>query len=64
MSIDPIYLSVADAATALGLSEWTVRKLLDKEVIESRYHGRRRLVVVSSLREYAAGLPSTPRAVS
>lgn len=58
-AIDPIYVSVKDAAVALGVSEWTIRQRLDQQAIESRYEGRKRLVVVASLREYAAGLPAT-----
>lgn len=58
--ITPIFVSVKDAAQALGLSAWAVYKLLDKQVIESRYAGKKRLVLVASLHEYAAGLPATP----
>lgn len=58
--IDPIFISVRDAATALSLSPMAVYRLLDKQLIESRYQGRKRLVDVASLREYAAALPSTP----
>lgn len=42
----------------LGLSNWSVYKLLDKGHIESRYKGSRRLVVVESVRQYVAGLPT------
>lgn len=58
-AIDPIYISVKDAAIALGVSEWLIYKRLDAQLIESRYEGRKRLVVVASLREYAANLPET-----
>lgn len=56
-SLDPIFVSVKDAAVALGLSTFVVYQLLDEGHIDCRYHGRRRLVVVESLRKYAAGLP-------
>lgn len=56
--IDPIFVSVKDAAAALGLSTWQTYQLLDAQKIESRYQGRRRLVVVESLREYARNLPT------
>ncbi|HET6917334.1 MAG TPA: helix-turn-helix domain-containing protein [Acidimicrobiales bacterium] len=56
--IDPIFTSVKSAARALGLSPWVVYQLLDAGEIEGRYHGRRRLVVVESLREYARKLPA------
>lgn len=56
--IDPIFISVKQAAGVLGISPWSVYQLLDAQVIESRYHGKRRLVRVTSLQEYAEGLPS------
>ena len=57
-AIDPIFVSVDDAAKVLALSPWSVYQLLDSEEIRSVYRGRRRLVDVASLREYAAGLPT------
>lgn len=58
--IQPIFVSVKDAARLLGLTTWSVYKLLDEQKITSRYHGRRRLVLVDSLREYADSLPDVP----
>lgn len=55
--LDPHYVSVKQAAAFLALNPASVYALLDQQVIESRYHGRKRLVVVTSLREYAEGLP-------
>lgn len=57
--LDPIYVSVKDAARILGVSTWLIYQKLDQQVIESRYEGRKRLVVLASLREYAADLPTT-----
>jgi len=48
----------------LSLTTWSVYKLLDEQAIKSQYHGRRRLVVVESVHEYAASLPTTPPAES
>ena len=56
---DPIFVSVKEAARILGLTTWTVYKLLDEQEIASQYQGRRRLVVFTSLREYAMALPTT-----
>lgn len=57
--IDPHYVSVDEAALFLGgISKASVYAKLDRQEIESRYEGRRRLVVLASLREYADGLPS------
>ena len=58
--LDPIFVSVKEAARALGISPWSCYQLLDSQQIESRYHGRRRLVDVKSLRKYAASLPTFP----
>jgi hypothetical protein len=57
--IEPIFVSVKEAAQALGVSTWALYELLDDEArpIDSRYKGRRRLVSVKSLREYAESLP-------
>jgi excisionase family DNA binding protein len=55
--IQPIFVSVKEAASMLSLTPWSVYKLLDDQVIKSQYHGRRRLVRVDSLNEYADGLP-------
>lgn len=57
--LDPIYVSVKEAARMLGVSTWLMYQRLDKQEIESRYEGRKRLVVVESLRAYAANLPTT-----
>jgi excisionase family DNA binding protein len=58
--IEPIYISVEEAAKALGgISRWVCYQLLNSGAIESRYQGRRRLVSVSSLRAYAASLPTS-----
>lgn len=57
--IEPLFTSVKDAAQALGVSTWQMYQLLDDEArpVDSRYLGRKRLVVVESLRQYAANLP-------
>jgi hypothetical protein len=55
--VEPIFVSVKDAAKILGLAPITVYKLLNDGVIDSRYQGRRRSVVLTSLHDYAAGLP-------
>lgn len=63
--IEPIFVSVKQAAEALGVTPWQTYKLLDEQLIDGRYLGRRRLVNVESLREYAASLsiyPSGPAA--
>lgn len=57
--VDPIFLSVKDAARILGVSSWLMYQKLDAQAIESRYEGRKRLVSYASLKAYAAALPET-----
>jgi excisionase family DNA binding protein len=61
-TIEPIFVSVKEAARLLAVSTWTIHQLIHAEdpAIESALHGRRRLVSVESLRAYAATLPSIP----
>lgn len=54
--LEPIFVSVKQAAQMLAISPWSCYQLLDANAIDSRYHGRRRLVSVASIREYAEGL--------
>lgn len=58
--VAPIFVSVKDAARMLGISPWSCYQLLNEDPppIESRYKGRRRLVLVTSLHEYAKTLPT------
>lgn len=57
---EPIFVSVKQAAGMLGVTPWSVYQLLgDPDCpIDNRYFGKRRLVSVDSLREYAANLPT------
>jgi len=51
---EPLCVSVREAARLLGLSQAYVYELLDAEKIAEVRSGRRRLVVLQSLREYVA----------
>lgn len=57
-SIEPIFVSVKEAAAILGLSTWEVYDLTsgDEPKIAVRFHGKRKLVSVASLREFADSL--------
>ena len=57
--IEPLFMSVKDAAATFAVSTWQMYQMLDEGVIDSRYQGRRRLVSVESLRRYAASLPTS-----
>lgn len=58
MGIEPIFVSVQEAADALNITRGEMYKLAKGGPITSKLHGRRRLVSVDSLREYADGLPT------
>lgn len=44
----------------LDTTPWSIYQLLDDGKIESRYDGRRRKVFLTSVEEYAKGLPTEP----
>lgn len=58
--VEPIFVTVQEAAAILGggTSPWTMNRLCKLNAIESKFQGRRRMVVLASLREYADNLPS------
>lgn len=51
-----LLIPVKEAAKRLSLTPWSTYKLCDDGVLEAVYQGRRRYVVVASLREYVNGL--------
>ena len=61
--LEPIFVTVKEAAEALGMPTYRIYELLNSGEIEGRYDKSKRLVVVRSLREFAEGLP-TERAAS
>lgn len=56
-SVEPIFVSVKDAARILAVTPWQVYRLLDDDKIDHQYEGRRRLVRLASVRDYADNLP-------
>lgn len=53
-----LFVSVQETAHMLGLSRQQTYDLLDKQGgLRSKYFGRRRLVVLSSVHAFANGLP-------
>lgn len=56
--LDPIFVSVKKAAAMLGITPWSIYELLKTDTLDARYYGKRRLVSVESVREYAANLPT------
>jgi hypothetical protein len=58
-TLEPIFISVKEAAQMLNVKPWTMyNQILDAELVESKYFGRRRMVVLASLREFADSLPT------
>jgi len=55
---EAVFVSTKEAARLLGLSRNHVYELLNQDAIESRYIGKRRLVMVSSLHDFIAALPT------
>lgn len=58
MAITPIFVSVQETADMLNLTPWSIYRLLDAGDIKSQYKGKRRLVLLTSVHEYAEALPT------
>jgi excisionase family DNA binding protein len=57
VNVEPLTVNVTEAARLSGLSEWTIRDLLNRGQVQSRRHGRRVLVAYASLAAYLDNLP-------
>ena len=53
-----ISYSVAQAAAATGMSEWTIRKLVREHKLAARYNGSQILIDADSLKSLYDSLPS------
>lgn len=53
-----IFASAKEVAVILNLSRNAVYELCDSGVLESRFLGRRRLILLASVDKLAAGLPA------
>ena len=53
--MEPIFVSITDAAKALNLGRTSIYELIRSGELETRKMGRRRLVTVDSLRRLAQG---------
>lgn len=56
--IEPIFVSVREAARLLALAPISVYRLCDDGSLVSQYQGKRRLVRLQSVKAYADRLPS------
>jgi hypothetical protein len=55
--LEPVFVSIADAASYSGESEWRIKMLLREGILRARKSGRRTLVEFVSLKERNAALP-------
>jgi hypothetical protein len=55
--IEPIGVSIADAAVMTGESEWTIKDRLRRKIYRAKKSGRRTLIDPASIREHFAALP-------
>jgi len=56
-SIEPMFVSVRDAAKILAESPWTIRDKLARNILRAKKSGRRTLVVMGSIRAHAESPP-------
>ncbi len=55
--LDPIMVPLREAARLLGINRTRVYELIRSGFLDARKGGRQTLITVTSIREYAAGLP-------
>lgn len=56
--VEKVFVSTKEAAHLLGVSRNHIYELLNQQAIESRYLGKRRLVMMTSLRKFMDDLPA------
>lgn len=56
VSIEPLHVSIADAARVLGITPYGCLELADSDAFETVTVDGRRLVLLSSLRAYAKSI--------
>lgn len=54
----PLAVTVSDMARMLSISRARAYQLLDEQIIESRFIGRRRLIPVASIEAFLHSLPT------
>lgn len=57
--IDPIFIGIDPARRSIGCSRTLFYQMINEGLVETRKIGRRRVVVVASLRELPAKLQAT-----
>lgn len=58
VAIEPVYVSIADAAKYTAESPWKVKDRLRRGIYTARKSGRRTLVEFSSVKAFAKTLPT------
>lgn len=56
--LEPRFVSVADMARILGIGRTACYDVLDRGLVPSKYHGKRRLIPLDAVHAYADSLPS------
>lgn len=56
-AIEPVLISIADAATYTGESVWTVKERLRLGIYRAKKSGRRTLVTLESVKAFVDALP-------
>lgn len=59
LPMEPLLISLKDAAAIVGLKYYGFYELVEKNIIPTSYQGRRRYVTPQALRDYVASLPTT-----
>lgn len=59
-NLEPIYISVKQAADMLNITPWSIYKELKNpaSLLDDRYFGKRRLITVDSVRAFGANFPT------
>lgn len=64
LPMEPLLISLKDAAPIIGLSYYGFYELIEAGTIPSVYQGRRRYVTPQALRTYVDSLPTTTEDLS
>jgi len=55
--LDPVFVSIDEAAAMTSESQWTVKQKLRAGIYRAKKSGRRTLILVASILEHASNLP-------
>ena len=55
--LEPLLISISDAARVTGESQWSVKMKLRSGAYKARKSGRRTLIIFETIKTHTAGLP-------